>query len=83
MVESTDAGMFCELEKEAALVVVIGLSKGHPGTGLYVHLVGCQNYLKHRIYNRHNSIFRHIQEGNLIENIDFIVLSCNTKPTGT
>lgn len=53
-----DAGMFCELEKEAALVALIGLSKGHPGTGLYVHLVGCQNYLKHRNYrNRHNSIF--------------------------
>lgn len=57
MVGGTDAGMFCELEKEAELVVVIGLSKGHPGTGLYVHLVGCQNYLKHRSYNRHNSIF--------------------------
>lgn len=49
VVGSTDAGMFCEPEKEAALVVVIGLSKGHPGTGLYVHLVGCQNYLKHRL----------------------------------
>jgi len=35
VVGSTDAGMFCELEKEAALVVVIGLSMGHPGTGLY------------------------------------------------
>lgn len=49
MVGSTDAEMFCELEKEAALVVVIGLSKGHPGTGLYVHLVGCQNYLKQKL----------------------------------
>ena len=82
MVESTNAGMFCKLEKEAALVV-IGLSKGHPGTGLYVHLVSCQNCLKHRNYNRHNSIFGHIQEGHLIENIDFIFLSYNTKPTGT
>lgn len=83
MVGSTDAEMFCELEKKAALVVVIGLGIGHPGTGLYVHLVGCQIYLKHRNYNRHDSIFWHVQEENLFENIDFIVLSYNTKPTGT
>lgn len=43
MVESTDAGMFCEREKEAALVAVIGLSKGHTETDLYVQLAGCQN----------------------------------------
>ena len=47
MVGSTDAGMFCELEKEAALAVVIGLSIGHPGTGFYVHLVRCQNSREH------------------------------------
>lgn len=39
MVESTDAGMFCELEKESSLLVVIGLSVEHPETSLCVHLV--------------------------------------------
>lgn len=48
---------FVELEKEAALVVVIGLGKGHPGTGLYVGLLRCQNSLKYSSYNTHDSIF--------------------------
>lgn len=52
LVGGTDAGMFCEQEKEAALVAVIGLSKGHPGTGLYVHLVGCQNYLRQKLQQK-------------------------------
>lgn len=47
MVGSTDAGMFCELEKEAALAVVIGLRIGHPGMGFYIHLVCCQNPQEH------------------------------------
>lgn len=57
VVGGTDSGMFCELEKETALVVVIGLSKGHPGTSLCVHLAGFKNYLRHRSYNRNISIF--------------------------
>lgn len=43
-----------ELEKEAALVVVIGLSKGHPGTGLYVGSVHSQNTLEYSKHNTHN-----------------------------
>lgn len=47
-------GCFVELEKEAALVVVIGLSKGHPGTGLYVGSVHSQNTLEYSKHNTHN-----------------------------
>lgn len=70
-------GCLVSWRKEAPLVVIIGLSKGHPGMGLYVHLAGCQNYLKHWNYRTHTVIL-------LFENIDFIVLSSqNTTEPGT
>lgn len=52
--EGYRAVLCCELgwaglgSRKTTLVPVIGLGEGHPGIGLYAHLVGCQNYLKHR-----------------------------------
>lgn len=44
-------GCFVSLQKEAALAVVIGLSKGHPGTSLCVHFLYCQtSYTKQNEY---------------------------------
>lgn len=53
MVGSTDAAMFCELKKEAALLVVItGLGKGHPWAGFHAHL-GLSKSPKHGLHHTH------------------------------